>query len=212
MRATFLLLFFNFSLLAEYGWLEEVVGIDLKEFDYKEGSDKELELYTKKTFFTDIKMSPNGKYLAFQSDSENFTQGILVVDLPYQEKEILECYKKNNLEFIQLIAPTSKNKTISECIKNDPSLIYYITQRGVTGLNNIDFGEVILKLKNIRTITDTPMITGFGIRKPDQVRRFKEYTDGIVVGSFLIEKFLSSDPLREISNSIKPLIDELKNE
>ena len=56
------------------------------------------------------------------------------------------------------------------------------------------------------------MITGFGIRKPDQVRRFKEYTDGIVVGSFLIEKFLSSDPLREISNSIKPLIDELKNE
>ena len=47
MRATFLLLFFNLSLLAEYGWLEEVVGIDLKEFDYKEGSDKELELYTK---------------------------------------------------------------------------------------------------------------------------------------------------------------------
>ena len=35
----------------------------------------------------------------------------MVVDLPYQEKEILECYKKNNLEFIQLIAPTSKNKT-----------------------------------------------------------------------------------------------------
>ena len=33
------------------------------------------------------------------------------------------------------------------------------------------------------------MITGFGIRKPDQVRRFKEYTDGIVVGSFLIESF-----------------------
>ena len=89
MRSIFLLLFLNFSLLAEYGWLEEVVGIDKKEFDYVEGSDKELELYTKKTFFTDIKMSPNGKYLAFQSDSENFTQGILVVDLDtYLEKGI----------------------------------------------------------------------------------------------------------------------------
>ena len=61
MRRIFLLLFFNFSLLAEYGWLEDVVGIDLEEFEYLEGSDKELELYTKKTFFTDIKMSPNGK-------------------------------------------------------------------------------------------------------------------------------------------------------
>ena len=89
MRSIFLLLFLNFSLLAEYGWLEEVVGIDKKEFDYVEGSDKELELYTKKTFFTDIKMSPNGKYLAFQSDSENFTQGILVVDLDtYLERGI----------------------------------------------------------------------------------------------------------------------------
>ena len=46
-----------------------------------EGSDQELELYTKKSFFTDIKMSPNGKFLAFQSDSQNFTQGILIVDL-----------------------------------------------------------------------------------------------------------------------------------
>ena len=51
MRHIILLLFFNFSLLAEYGWLEDVVGIDLKEFEYLEGSDKELELYTKKTFF-----------------------------------------------------------------------------------------------------------------------------------------------------------------
>ncbi len=156
-------------------------------------------------------INPSPEDFSKNLELANF-DGILVVDLPYQEKEILECYKKNNLEFIQLIAPTSKNKTISESIKNNPSLIYYITQRGVTGLNNIDFSEVILKLKNIRTITDTPMITGFGIRNPDQVRRFKEYTDGIVVGSFLIEKFLSSNPLREISDSIKPLINELKNE
>ena len=48
MRSIFLLLFLNFSLLAEYGWLEEVVGIDKKEFNYVEGSDKELEVYTKK--------------------------------------------------------------------------------------------------------------------------------------------------------------------
>ena len=102
--------------------------------------------------YTNSFINPSPEEFSKNLELANF-DGILVVDLPYQEKEILECYKKNNLEFIQLIAPTSKNKTISESIKNDPSLIYYITQRGVTGLNNIDFSEVILKLKNIRTIT-----------------------------------------------------------
>ena len=76
----------------------------------------------------------------------------------------------------------------------------------------ITFFKILISLKNIRKITNTPIITGFGIRKPEQVREFKDYTDGIVVGSFLVEKFLSSSPIKEIRNSIKPLIDELKNE
>tara|TARA_B100000674_G_C37652016_1_gene828393 strand:+ start:9 stop:788 length:780 start_codon:yes stop_codon:yes gene_type:complete len=161
--------------------------------------------------YTNSFINPSPKEFSKKLKLAKF-DGILVVDLPYQEKEILDYYKHANLEFIQLIAPTSKNKTIIESVKNEPSLIYYITQRGVTGLNNIDFSEAIIKLKNIRKITDTPIITGFGIREPEQVRKFKNYTDGIVVGSFLIEKFSSSNSIREISNSIKPLIDELKNE
>tara|TARA_B100000287_G_scaffold159484_1_gene150365 strand:+ start:9006 stop:11096 length:2091 start_codon:yes stop_codon:yes gene_type:complete len=81
MKPAYLLFFLIFYIQADYGWLQDVVGIDIKEFEYTEGSDHELELYTKKSFFTDIKMSPNGKFLAFQSDSQNFTQGILIVDL-----------------------------------------------------------------------------------------------------------------------------------
>tara|TARA_A100001234_G_scaffold82892_1_gene72944 strand:- start:1425 stop:3515 length:2091 start_codon:yes stop_codon:yes gene_type:complete len=81
MKPAYLLFFLIFYTQADYGWLQDVVGIDIKEFEYTEGSDHELELYTKKSFFTDIKMSPNGKFLAFQSDSQNFTQGILIVDL-----------------------------------------------------------------------------------------------------------------------------------
>ena len=65
---------------AEYEWLSDVVGIDQSKFNYKDGSDPELELYVKENYVNDIKLSPDGNFLAFQSDSDVYTQGILVVD------------------------------------------------------------------------------------------------------------------------------------
>ena len=76
----FATIFLCFSLAAEYEWLSDIVGIDQSKFNYKEGSDPELELYVKENYVNDIKLSPDGNFLAFQSDSDVYTQGILVVD------------------------------------------------------------------------------------------------------------------------------------
>ena len=43
-----------------------------------EGSDEDLELYLKSSFFSDVALSPDGKHLAFQSKSDEFTEGLLV--------------------------------------------------------------------------------------------------------------------------------------
>ena len=79
MRA-FLTIFLSLSVTAEYDWLADIVGIDEKHFQYVEGSDQALEFYTKQSYFNNIQLSPDGKHLALQSESDEFTQGILVVD------------------------------------------------------------------------------------------------------------------------------------
>ena len=74
-------------------------------------------------------------------DQESFCQnaknagfdGLLIVDMPYVEHEMIEIIKNNNLEFVQLLAPTSTDQTITNCLANEPAMVYYITQRGVTG-------------------------------------------------------------------------------
>lgn len=65
----------------EYGWVQDIVGIDEKAFNYAEGSDPDLEIYVKNLFFDSLELSPDGKKIAFLSESSDFTQGILVVDV-----------------------------------------------------------------------------------------------------------------------------------
>jgi len=62
----------------EYGWVQDIVGIDKNVFNYVEGSDPDLEMYLKSSFFTQVQLSPDGKHLAFQSKSDEFTEGLLV--------------------------------------------------------------------------------------------------------------------------------------
>ena len=62
----------------EYGWVQDIVGIDNDAFNYQEGTDLDLELYLKNSFFSSVQLSPDGKHLAFQSKSDEFTEGILV--------------------------------------------------------------------------------------------------------------------------------------
>ena len=62
--------------------------------------------------------------------------------MPYEETDTFKSIKGHDLEFIQLVAPTSTQENIKKGLSNNPSLIYYITQRGVTGANNLDLIEV----------------------------------------------------------------------
>ena len=79
-KSLLLIILINNYLFAssEYGWVQDIVGIDEDKFNYEDGSDPDLELYLKSSFFSSVKLSPNGKYLAFQSKSDEFTEGILV--------------------------------------------------------------------------------------------------------------------------------------
>ena len=110
-------------------------------------------------------------------DQESFCQnaknagfdGFLIVDMPYVEHEMIEIIKNNDLEFVQLLAPTSTDKTITNCLANEPAMVYYITQRGVTGSGNLDYAEITENLKAIRSKINVPLVTGFGIKTTEHV-------------------------------------------
>ncbi len=113
--------------------------------------------------------------------------GIILPDVPFEEKsEFSETCEKYGLDFISLIAPTSKNR-IETIAKEASGFIYCVSSLGVTGVRSNISTNVAEIVEHIRTATDIPVAIGFGISTPTQAHDMAACSDGIIIGSAIIK-------------------------
>ena len=115
--------------------------------------------------------------------------GVIVVDYPPEEcVDFSVLMKKNDIDPIFLLAPTSTKKRIDEVARSGSGYLYYVSLRGVTGAANIDVSEIGEKIPSIRAATKMPIGVGFGIRDAESARRIAASADAVVIGSRLIQE------------------------
>ena len=76
-------------------------------------------------------------------------------------------------------------------------------------LGQFDAKEVESKVKSIKSITDIPVVIGFGIKDADSVISVKDLAEGIVVGSALVD--LIAEGKNQISDKVSKKIEELSS-
>ena len=119
--------------------------------------------------------------------------GLIIVDLPPEEDDELFNYsEEHNLSFIRLITPTTKEERLTRILKKATGFVYYVSITGITGTQTPDLDEVSTNLKKIKSFTDLPTVIGFGIRSPEQAYSMASISDGIVVGSAVVDLIKSS--------------------
>jgi tryptophan synthase alpha chain len=59
--------------------------------------------------------------------------------------------------------------------------------RGVTGSSNLDIKEAEKNIIDIRSQTSLPVLAGFGIKTPTDALNLSKISDGVVIGSSLVE-------------------------
>ena len=142
--------------------------------------------------------------------SKGGVDGILLVDMPPEEsKDFTEATLSNDLDLIRLIAPTTDEKRVKKICADASGYFYYISVKGVTGVNEFDALEVKEKVSSIKSITDLPVVVGFGIKDADSVASVRDLSDGIVVGSALVE--LIAEGKNHISDKVSKKIAELSS-
>ena len=69
-----------------------------------------------------------------QNVKKSKVDGLIVVDLPYPENKIFasKC-KKNKINYIQLISPTTSKLRLKKIINDSHDMIYYISMLSTTG-------------------------------------------------------------------------------
>ncbi len=123
----------------------------------------------------------------FKKCNELGIDGIISPDLPYEEKgEIVDIARKNDVDVISLIAPTSKER-IQKIAGDASGFIYVVSSLGVTGMRSEIKTDLKSILEDIRDVTDLPLAVGFGINTPEQARNIGEIADGVIVGSAIVK-------------------------
>ena len=120
--------------------------------------------------------------------AEAGVDGILTVDLPPEEADqVAPLFTARNMDPIFLLAPTTTDERIRAISEHSSGYVYYVSIKGVTGAASIDVDEVARKVANVHKLTALPVGVGFGIRDAETAAAVGKVSDGVIVGSVLVD-------------------------
>ena len=135
--------------------------------------------------------------------------GFLLVDMPVEEAdEMLAVCKEFDLRFIFLAAPTTTPERLQKILEKGSGFLYYISRTGITGEQKgfqEGFAEKLGAIKQAASISNLPVVVGFGVSTPEQVKAVCELCDGAVVGSALVRRTLEDKPWAEMRAELQTL-------
>jgi tryptophan synthase alpha chain len=126
---------------------------------------------------------------AFVKDAaEAGVDGVLIVDYPPEECAAFSAQLKDHgLDLIFLLAPTSTAQRMQQVGEIATGYVYYVSLKGVTGAGHLDTAAVAEAVPRIRQHVKVPVGVGFGIRDAASAQAVGRVSDGVVIGSKLIQ-------------------------
>ncbi|RHW40073.1 tryptophan synthase subunit alpha [Lysinibacillus yapensis] len=121
-------------------------------------------------------------------------RGVIVPDMPLEEREIIHpTLSDAGIDLVQLVSLTSTPERMERLTKASEGFIYAVTVNGITGARSSFANELEEHFKKIQSYTDTPVLAGFGISTPDQVKNFGAFCSGVIVGSKIVDSLVNED-------------------
>lgn len=137
--------------------------------------------------------------------------GVLVVDYaPSQyceDRSFYNTIKSCGLFPVLLVAPSTTEERLPLIVKQADGFIYYACQKGTTGVKKSLPQDVASKINLIKSMSDLPVVAGFGIADRVSAAQALSCADGFVVGSAFVKLMADRvDPLalKKLAQQIDP--------
>lgn len=142
--------------------------------------------------------------------------GILLLDLPPDEiANNKELTSSEGLRHITLVSPSTPLARKQMLAEQSEGFIYAISRMGVTGSQEAPSAGIGELVTSIKEYTDTPVCVGFGIGSPEQASLVAAASDGVVVGSAIVNQVAQNADKSDLAAIIRdyatPLITATKN-
>lgn len=135
--------------------------------------------------------------------------GFIVVDLPVEEAgQFIVACRANDMSFIPLIAPTTRDERIAVLAKAADSWLYCVSVTGTTGAKSVDSADLAAFVARVRAHTDLPLTVGFGISTRAQADSVRLVADAVAVGSAIIATIDAAEEDRR-AQSVKEFVEDV---
>lgn len=136
--------------------------------------------------------------------------GTIIPDLPPEESdEYCSFAKKYGISTVFLIAPTSSDERIRFIDDLTSDFTYCVSVTGVTGARSSFSASIDQFLARVRKNTKKSFVVGFGIKNKVQVTEMSNYSDGVVVGSALLQEIAEKKNVEDVALAAKKFISSL---
>lgn len=110
--------------------------------------------------------------------------GVLIVDLPADSEHfLLSELVTQGVDPIFLLSPTTSVERMKIIAQKARGFLYYVSIKGITGTARPQVDIAREKVEQIRTLTELPIMVGFGIRDAKSAQDIAQIADGVVIGS-----------------------------
>jgi len=116
--------------------------------------------------------------------------GVIIPDVPLEEEALLTApLAKHSIAFIRLAALTSSTERLEEIASRSEGFLYAVSVKGTTGAREAHQENVATYLEQLKQYSTVPVLAGFGVSNPTQAHALSAHSDGVIVGSKIVDLF-----------------------
>ncbi|MEN3185522.1 MAG: tryptophan synthase subunit alpha [Atribacterota bacterium] len=136
-------------------------------------------------------------------------QGLIVADFPLEARSLL-LGAKEFMEVILLLAVNSSPERIVRVGQESEGFVYLVSGKGTTGAVDIDLGVLEKVVSMLRSCAVSPVLVGFGIHSPSRAKEVASVSDGVIVGSALLDFILKHESEKSWKEGFAKLLREYR--
>jgi len=136
--------------------------------------------------------------------------GVLLVDCPLEEGEVLAPLRAAGLKHILLAAPTTAPARMEKLCESAEGFLYYVSFAGITGAARLSVADIAARVAGLRERSRAPVAVGFGVRDAQSAKAIAGFADAVVIGSALVERLAGAAAEGEIAERARAFLQPIR--
>ncbi|HWJ97372.1 MAG TPA: tryptophan synthase subunit alpha [Acidimicrobiales bacterium] len=138
--------------------------------------------------------------------------GVVLPDVPMEEQGPWRAAAEGaGIETVLMVGPITPDDRLARVCEQSRGYIYGVNLMGITGERKSLGEEGAVLARRVKSLTDKPVLMGFGVSTPEQAVEVSASSDGAIVGTAVVRRILageSPEQLHAFIASLRKALDE----